>query len=80
MMATILSFLGVAFGFLCGMVWEKRKTIKVTDRFTPNKMRTDEQIKNDAVMQLSNEITKSGALEIVELPNGDLRANLKLIK
>jgi len=80
MMTTIFSILFFAIGMIAGFFLYSKTVITVTDRFKPNKNRTDEQIKNDAVLQLSNDIAKSGALETTELPNGYLRVNLKIVK
>jgi hypothetical protein len=52
----------------------------VSDTFTPNKNRTERQLRNDAVLQLSNEIADSGALLLTQLKNGDYKATLKLVK
>jgi len=52
--------------------------ITVTDVFTPNPTRSKNMQAQDAVMQLKNEIVKSGALKMEKVENNRIRVSLKL--
>jgi hypothetical protein len=80
MIAVTLIIVASIFGFIIGIWYNKQQAITVSDRFTPNRKRTDVQIATDAVMQLQNEIANSGALKMEKLPNGDIRVKLKVVK
>jgi hypothetical protein len=66
-------------GFGLGKITKKRKVITLSDRLVTKTWRSDVQRKQDAVLQLQNEILKSGAVKMKELANGDYRVTLKVV-
>jgi len=79
-MTVVAAIILLAVGITLGVHYECNKTIKITDNFIPNKHRTEAQIANDAVLQLSNEIVRSGALKFDDTGDGEYRISLKLKK
>ncbi|MDR0207022.1 MAG: hypothetical protein LBI45_07195 [Bacteroidales bacterium] len=80
MITIILILASLIIGIIFGIYIQKGSAIVVTDRFTPNRKRTNKQIAIDGVMQLSNEIAESGALQFSEMSNGDIQVILKVMK
>ena len=71
--------------YLIGAFVEKQKFLKrihkVSDVFKPKSgSRTKNQLQIDKIMQLTNEIAKSGALKEENLKNSEIRLTLSLYK
>lgn len=67
---------GVAFFF--GRMSKSINVIEVSDVFTPNPARSETQQAQDAIMQLKNEIAKTGALKITTYADCK-KATLKIV-
>jgi len=70
---------GVA-GFLTGFNTRRKPRVKtLTDVLKQKGYRSELQRRSDAVLQLQNEILKSGALKMEEQMNGDCSVTLKVV-
>jgi len=76
----LAAIIGVTFGFILGFYIRGRKIVTVTDTFVPNQTRSEYMQAQDAVMQLKNEIAKSGAIKIEKAENNQIKVSLKLVK
>ena len=77
----IVSFLcGICIGMVVCLYWANKNVIEVTDTFFPNKSRSKTQQEQDAVLQLKNEIAKSGALKLEYSESGTVKVTLRVVK
>jgi len=58
----------------------KNSIIEVSDTFKPSEKRTEEQIRQDAVMKLKNEIAESRAMITEKNDDGTYTVKLKIVK
>ena len=58
----------------------KDNIVEVYDTFTPNPGRSLKQLKQDAIMQLKNEIAESGAGIYKKLSDGKFEVRIKVVK
>jgi len=79
-MNIILTIISAVTGILIGLWIRDTQTRIITDTYTPNRSRSDLQQAQDDVMQLKNEIAQAGVIKREELPNGEVKLTIKLIK
>jgi len=73
----IVSFLA---GALIGIWLYASRCITLSDIYKPKSNRSPEEYKRDAVLQLQNEITKSGAVKWKTLPDGKVKITLRVVR
>ena len=80
-MVYIILTVGILAAFFVGRYTKyKYKVVELSDKFTPNTYRTKAQISNDAVLQLANELSKSGAIKIIENINSpEVEVKIKVV-
>jgi hypothetical protein len=54
--------------------------VELTDVFKPNPSRSPHQLKQDAIMQLKNEIAKSGAGKYKKIEDGMYEVKIKVLR
>ena len=77
---SLFLFVAAAIGFFVALWLQKSKIITLTDIYVPKQNEHENKIKQSCVLQLSNEIIKSGALKTEKLYSGKIRVTLKVIK
>jgi hypothetical protein len=68
------------FGYCTGKLKILKRIHAVSDNFEPRKGRTEAQIKNDMVLQLSNEIAKLDAIRTLDIGKGRKRLCMWIYK
>lgn len=70
----------VVIAFYAGRLSAKRKIVELSDVLkTGANTRSDKMIRQDAVMQLKNEIAESGALKCEKLGDGSMRVRIRVV-
>jgi len=64
----LIAFITILIGFICGRY--SRKTVTLTDNITIKSWTSETRMKQQAVMQLQNEIAASGAIKMTETEDG----------
>ena len=67
-------------GIIIGRLSISSKIVTLSDVYTPKPDRDPKRMAQDEVMQLQNEIIKSGAVKLEKLPEGRVRVRLKVVK
>ena len=58
---------------------KRKKIVELSDVLLYNPSRTQTQFVQDAVMQLKNEIAKSGAVKIDKMSDGNYKVSIKVV-
>jgi len=80
MIYLLLAMISFVLGLLLGKYTFKQDVVEVCDSFKPNPKRTDGQLACDAILQLQNEIAKSGCLRVEKKEDGTYLVSLRLVK
>ena len=80
MIYVLLVMLFFIIGLLVGKYIFKQNVVEVYDNFIPKEKRNENQIIYDSILQLQNEIAKSGCMRMEKNDDGSYLISLRMVK